>query len=315
MRSVLFIGAALSAASALRKRSALAVSTPVTIDRESCCEEAGNPEICLKAKKEGLHNESSGDKIVLACPNDPDPAKEGQCKFHSCCGAVGRDCEGVTQNISFGPLGDLSLDFVAPIDHGDGTSSVVTAVGSILHDLCCLEHPDGAFCGTFYYPIPSAINLRGIANNNCACLMEWRKAILNTFKGRYWRERLPNGQQTADMTFDPTQLRRSWLPVSASSGFIGPSTWDLAERRATSGLCAPTGTLLDCPGEDQHCRVGCFANVHCVAADSTISRRRDGWSKRWTDDHAHAGDSDYCCSGRFRKVTWSVGSGRWGECA
>ena len=57
-------------------------------------------------------------------------------------------------------------------------------VGSILHDLCCMEHQSGAFCHGSNYPIGATINALGNTNNDCACLMEWRKAAWNVLRGR-----------------------------------------------------------------------------------------------------------------------------------
>lgn len=259
----------------------------------------------------GLTLIPSGGKTIMSCPNR-DFASD-PCGFDNCVGPIGVDCIGVSEDLNFGFLGTLSIDLVKPIDHGDGTSTIKTAVGSILHDLCCIEHPDGAFCGSYNYPFDATINLLGNANNNCNCLMEWRKAAWNFLRGRYWLERVPNGKQTADLTLD-AKVRYSWLPKSSGSEYIGPSHWGLVERKATSGLCAPTGTQLDCPKNDDNCKVSCFG-VTCTAADSSVSRRRDAWNKRWSTARAQAGDADYCCSGRFRLVRWSLEGARYGECA
>ena len=46
-----------------------------------------------------------------------------------------------------------------------------------------MEHQSGAFCHSSNYPIGATINVLGNANNNCACLMEWRKAAWNVLRG------------------------------------------------------------------------------------------------------------------------------------
>jgi len=267
--------------------------TPM-INRESCCAGADEPAKCEQVRADGFNFVESvnGDtsKTIMQCPNRD---ADDPCGFDNCVGPIGVDCQGVEQDICFGFLGCLPINLVSPIDNGDGTSTIKTAVGSILHDLCCIEHPDGAFCGSYNYPIGATLNLLGNTNNNCNCLLEWRKAAWNLLRGRYWEERVPNGKQTADLTPDTSTVRYSWLPVSSGSEHIGPSHWGIVERKATSSLCAPSGTQLDCPNNDDNCRVSSCNDTTC----------------------AHAGDADYCCSGRFRLVLSDSDGQRYGECA
>jgi len=282
------------------------------IRRQACCADADDPAKCKQVLADGFSFLTAGNRTIMECPNR-DHALD-PCGFDNCVGPIGVDCLGVPQDIKFGPVGTLSVNLVKPRDNGDGTSTIKTAVGSILHDLCCIEHPDGAFCGKYNYPISATINLLGNTNNNCNCLLEWRKAAWNLLRGRYWLERVPNGVQTADLTYDTSKVRYSWLPTSSGKNYIGPSHWGIVERKATSRMCAPRGTQLDCPKNDGNCKVSCVG-VTCTAADSSIARRRNNWNKRWSTARAHAGDSDYCCSGKFRLVRWSLEGKRYGECA
>merc|ERR1712032_543562 len=97
--------------------------------------------------------------LVTKCPNKAD----GSCGFDNCIGGTGVDCEGVSSDIDFGALGTLSVDVVKPIDRPGGKVELKTSVGSILHDLCCMERPWGAFCHSSNYPIDATINLLGNA--------------------------------------------------------------------------------------------------------------------------------------------------------
>merc|ERR1712032_1777554 len=155
--------------------------------------------------------------------------------------------------------GTLSVNVVKPIDRPGGKVELKTSVGSILHDLCCMERPWGAFCHSSNYPIDATIDLLGNADNSCDCLLEWRKAAWNLLRGRYWSHEFEKAGQSQDISFDLTVQRMSWLPTGSGTNYVSyKSTWGITERQATSGLCAPEGTRLDCPSEDNNCKVPCW---------------------------------------------------------
>ena len=204
---------------------------------------------------------------------------------------------------------------MAPILHGDGvTVTLKTSVGSILHDLCCIENPNGAFCTGSNYPIDETINLLGNADQECACIMEWRKAAWNILRGRYWYESFSLAAGSSDITARSDVHRESWLPTgSGTNYFTYKSNWGLEENEATAGLCAPPGTELDCPSEDNNCKVPCIGVTCKACATGCASRHRNRWNDNGRD-HAHAGDSDYCCTGEFKEVYWSSTGTRYGTC-
>lgn len=235
--------------------------------------------------------------------------------FDNCVGGIGVDCEDVQHDINFGAIGTISVDLVTPVPVGSTKVRLKTAVGSILHDLCCIQNPNGAFCHSSNYPIDETLNIGGKANNDCACIMEWRKAAWNLLRGRYWEHDFDVAAGSSDLTPDTSGLNReSWLPTGSGTNYLGyKSDWDLQEVVATSQLCAPPGTTLDCPSEDDNCKVPCIW-TSCTACASGCSRRN---RRRWNDNgrnHATAGDSDYCCSGEFKEVYWHWSGTRYGTC-
>lgn len=201
---------------------------------------------------------------------------------------------------------------VSPINNNrDGTVS-------ILHDLCCIEHPYGAFCTKSNYPIDETINTFGKTDDSCACIMEWRsKAAWNCFRGHAWTHTYSNAAASSDLTPCLDVVCQSYLPISWSTYYLSnKSDWDLEEVEATAQLCAPAGTHLNCPSEDNNCKIPCLGTL-CVACATGCSNRH---CKRWNDnggrDHANAGASNYCCSGgQFKELYWQVNGTQYGTCA
>lgn len=281
-----------------------------TTSAYKCCDSQANDKDACNVIRP-LQNETLASTLVTKCPNKAD----GSCGFDNCIGGTGVDCEGVSSDISFGALGTISVNVVKPVDRPGGKVELKTSVGSILHDLCCMERPWGAFCHSSNYPIDATINLLGNADNSCDCLLEWRKAAWNLLRGRYWSHEFTKAGQSQDITFDPAKQRMSWLPTGSGTNYLSyKSTWGIIERKATSGLCAPEGTRLDCPSEDNNCKVPCWGATCKACARGCASRHRKRWNKKGRN-HAHAGDSDYCCSGQFKEVYWSLTGTRYGTCA
>jgi hypothetical protein len=239
--------------------------------------------------------------------------------FDNCLGGYGVDCEGIEVNL----LGLLSFNLMPPKDNGNGTVTLMTSVGSILHDICCISNPKGSFCDTSNYPLLDLFNFFGHADNNCACLVEFRKGVSNLLSGHVWSETYQKADFTSDLGLVPSLLRYSWLPLDLGirRAYIPyPSTWEITERKATSRFCAPSGTALDCPSEDDNCHLpSCFGSFHCKACAGTGSSCSNTQRARWNAggrNHSQAGDSDYCCSGEFNEVrSNSVTGRRHGICA
>mmetsp|Transcript_4442 Transcript_4442/g.7753 ORF Transcript_4442/g.7753 Transcript_4442/m.7753 type:complete len:317 (-) Transcript_4442:155-1105(-) len=189
--------------------------------------------------------------------------------FDNCVGAIGVDCDGVPYDLDFGPVGTITVNLAAPVHSSGGVSVIKTSVGSILHDLCCIKNPQGAFCTGTNYPIDETINLWGNADNSCACIMEWRKAAWNLLRGRYWEASFNEAAFSSDLNAVPGLIRESWLPTGSGTNYISyKSNWGLEENGATAQLCAPSGTKLDCPSEDDTIVVltAHFAHTHGLAA-------------------------------------------------
>lgn len=255
-----------------------------------CCDKANDKEACMR------YNHTVRD-------------------FDNCIGGYGVDCEGV---VILRPL-----YLIKPKSNHNGTVSLITSVGSILHDLCCLQHPKGAFCAKPNYPFMETFNLFGNADNECACLMEWRKGVSNLLSRRTWISSYETADFSANLTIMPNVQRKSWLPKAMSGDEYTEtaSTWDIVERADTARLCAPEGTQLDCPKADPGCKLGrCGGLGGCRACASGCSARA---RRRWTGGHggkkatarASAGDSDYCCSGKFKEIKNGILGGSYGVCA
>src|SRR5438046_2201259 len=79
-----------------------------------------------------------------------------------CFGAVGPNCEGAP--------------FAGRTVLGPNVYVMRVAVGSILHDNCCVAHRKGKWCSG---PASAIIH-------DGACIKEWDKAVSNVINGRHW---------------------------------------------------------------------------------------------------------------------------------
>lgn len=282
------------------------------IDKDCCAKSPDDPATCSTlVNYQYEYSEDSQGKTRMVCPNNPD----GTCSFDNCVGGTGVDCDGVPYSLDFGVMGSIDANIVKPKDNGDGTVTIKTTVGSILHDLCCMEYPWGAFCDSSNYPISQTINALGNADNECACLLPWRKAAWNLINDRYWDVTYSKAVASSDLTFSSKQ-RRSWLPTSSTGAYLGPSTWGLKERAATASICAPGGTHLDCPTDDDNCYFSCFG-VECSSCAPGNSDCSSKQIARWNHDgvdSAHGGDFEFCCSGAFKQIHWNLRT-QYGVCA
>jgi len=261
---------------------------------------------------------SSNDKV---CCDMGSSADQSTCKAatfpqNKCFGTTGIDCIGVPQTIDLSPVGKIEFNLAKPLPSTDGDANkvnLIASVGSIYHDLCCRKHPDGKFCNGENYDIGATLNLGGNADQDCNCLLEWRKAAWNVIRGRYWRVDVSTKDYSSDLTPVST-TRATYFPLGSGTNYVPiRTTLGIVENKATQALCAPSDTELDCPSEDDNCKVPCFG-VTCTACESGCTRtKRKRWNKNGRD-HAHAGDANFCCSGSFKKVYWSLSGTRYGVC-
>lgn len=235
--------------------------------------------------------------------NDPNNPGDHCHSFDNCVGASGRDCEGIT-------IIDLvTIQQPEPCAVADPNCvSMQVSVGSIYHDLCCREHPGGSFCDSSNYQLSQAT---GSGDIHCACVLEFRKAIRNYFEGKWWRQEFSKLPRSSDLTpvshTRSTYFPKSILPTSGSSNWFEATPAYLPQEvQATSELCAPPLTKLDCPIEDQ-CKVSCLIGPckACAPGASDDLGCKSKHVNRWDDrDYVVAGDAKFCCSGQFQMVSW-----------
>jgi hypothetical protein len=149
-----------------------------------------------------------------------------------CFGAIGNGCDGAPQ----APTQRLS----------DGRIKAQIAVGSILHDNCCVRNPDGMMCGGASNNIVAGDQLAGMADHQ-ACAKEWRKAVYNTLNNRSWVGYFgpySNNDLSHSIGNDLRQTAgRTTKMADRSGNFI--YTYKGGETVETQYLCAPSGTDLD----------------------------------------------------------------------
>jgi hypothetical protein len=146
-----------------------------------------------------------------------------------CFGGVGSKCEGAPKARSGKRL-------------PDGTQSLYVSVGSIAHDNCCLNFPDGVSC-------------KGINSNNAwgvPCKAQWEKALRNTYQGRQWRVTYAYSITNYADELSPASEPNRQLGLPTHNTFPPPITRSqddvvsfLQETVFTRQLAAPPGTRLD----------------------------------------------------------------------
>lgn len=272
---------------------------------------AAPPSVCGYAYCVGGYDTNC--PALSTCVNgDDDSDPDNNChSFDNCVGAAGVDCAGIT----IAGLIDIQQPDPCIISPHPNCVKMQVSVGSIYHDLCCRNHPGGAFCDSSNYQYDQAI---GSGSQNCACLLEFRKAIRNFLEGHYWRHEFINEPSTSDLT-NVSNTRSTYFPASAvnvlSSNWIEATSSMLPQEvKATSQLCAPAGTKLDCPIESD-CEVSCFIGpCRACAAGITSWDCKKKHRDRWQSGYAVAGDAKFCCSGKFALISWNmlfnVGYGR-----
>jgi hypothetical protein len=166
-------------------------------------------------------------------------------QWERCFGAVGPGCDGA-------PGADV-------VKNADGSITAYVAVGSILHDNCCLRNgPGGVWCGGV---------LKGVAYDEASlaqrlvghCSQEWSKAVYNVRDRRVWRVIFPayhDSEGGDDLT--QTSNRHAKLSVANSPLFVD---YTGGETSASRALAAPAGTALDIDDE-AFCASGRFRERH-----------------------------------------------------
>eukprot|EP00747_Dinoflagellata_sp_TGD_P115009 gnl/TRDRNA2_/TRDRNA2_172048_c1_seq1.p1 gnl/TRDRNA2_/TRDRNA2_172048_c1~~gnl/TRDRNA2_/TRDRNA2_172048_c1_seq1.p1 ORF type:complete len:324 (+),score=43.17 gnl/TRDRNA2_/TRDRNA2_172048_c1_seq1:22-993(+) len=167
---------------------------------------------------------------------------------------------------------------VPVLDHcGPGQQAV--SVGSLAHDTCCRECKEGLQCSS---QAPSAFTSLQALNGNYPCATEWRKAVWNALDDRYWC--VPISTAASNVTSVPGQREYD------TTSYTGhPKDRRILHNvQATSVLCAPEGTALDCIGCSECQGDQCAPGI---------------------------GDSNFCCSGHFSMVQKNDVGKEWGTCA
>ncbi len=157
-----------------------------------------------------------------------------------CFGAIGNGCMGAAP-ASPGPAAFLP----------GNNRRQLTSIGSILHDNCCRQNPEGQHCQGFDFA------QEGRADNQ-ACVVEWRKAVYNSRDNRTWQATF--GAYGSALTSDNlTQVSgRGAVLFNSSGAQIGRSTRN--ETVSTLRLKAPIGTALDL-GDQTYCASGTFSRT------------------------------------------------------
>ncbi len=153
-------------------------------------------------------------------------AQSGGGRTEYCFGAIGPGCVGAP--------------FASPRKLSNGRWVMKVAVGSILHDNCCLKKPNGKWCGK-----------HAEVGHDGNCDKEWNKAVWNT---------QPSDNRTWEVEFDP-KAAADLTPVSNprrsvfAKNYQNGGTWSGPEVAASRKLAAPKGTNLDV-GDQAFCASG-----------------------------------------------------------
>ncbi|MDP3111539.1 MAG: hypothetical protein Q8M71_05505 [Thermodesulfovibrionales bacterium] len=148
-----------------------------------------------------------------------------------CFGAIGNGCEGA------GDKGLADWLLVPPGEKKpDGTVIQWVAIGSILHDNCCIDNPNGQHCKGYN------VTQEGWSDDK-PCVKEWRKAFYNSRDGRKWKATFgPYNEKNVSDNLTKAAARKTKL-----SDGLGNFKYDYAgkETVSTKKLAAPAGTSLD----------------------------------------------------------------------
>jgi hypothetical protein len=180
-------------------------------------------------------------------PSDPNNYRLYQLTANSnlhreyCFGAIGNQCNGDA------PGAPVSIN-------PDGTRTAWVSVGGIMHDTCCIDHPDGLHCKG----ADGLSMATDFVDDGRVCAPEWRKAVWNSFNRRMWKVTYgPYMHDVVDnLTWSTSPVRR----VSVFDRWGGSTIQNFRERVATRLLFAPKGTSLDI-ADVQFCQSGRFVQT------------------------------------------------------
>jgi hypothetical protein len=241
-------------------------------------------------------------------------------------GAVGRDCDGVEENVAVPLLGEqkVALIRVHPASDGDPNKrGLFTAPDAVAHDLCCAKYRHGTFCTSDNYPIAATFRDVHGYDNSCACLPEWRGSVHAVLYNHGavidWDVR----PHTFDASPVPPDTQPATRPMAFPNGLPalnwGPyhnrHGWE--ETRGTRSVALPSNTVLDCPVTDARCRIPGHRGLRDARACAPENPDCSAEEKRlWQPQMAHAGEGLFCRDPRgFKSVLNTVIMGPWtGTC-
>ncbi|MFA4829423.1 MAG: hypothetical protein WC855_02115 [Thermodesulfovibrionales bacterium] len=163
-------------------------------------------------------------------------------EVQQCFGAIGNGCDGGS---------NVAVNLLVPEGErkADGTIIQWVAVGSILHDNCCIDHPnDGQHCNGYN------ATQEGWSDDK-PCVKEWRKAAYNSRDGRKWKASFgPYTKKNVSDDLSKTAARKTRLSDGVGNFKYN---YDGKETVSTKKLYAPAGTSLDYSDKD-FCASGAF---------------------------------------------------------
>jgi len=277
-----------------------------------------------------------------------------------CVGATGYGCNGVQKWVDVLGVQLFPLDFVKVVPYADDMPlaqpesvwprpksasdknqwvAVWTSVGAILHDRCCMQHTHGVFCNQYNYPVLATINAKLAGkgyNNDCACMLEWRRAVwdLGTGKGavmawknvsdqtlnapaRSTRQTALPGDFTLALNTKALWTATQWTPISNQG---------TTETVGTSNIQFPAGSNQICiPAIDPKCEVepkGILDKIKCALVKCYACASVDAYKgcdatavARWRPEMSKAGDAQWCKSQTFKAVVRISDTDSYGVCA
>ncbi|HYL91211.1 MAG TPA: hypothetical protein VEU32_20845 [Burkholderiales bacterium] len=181
-------------------------------------------------------------------PSDP--------KIQRCFGAIGQGC--LSQVHESSPFRNFPINWQQAVPKADCSIDLRVSVGSIIHDTCCMNNPNGLYCNR--NPLDNPALSAQDEVSNLACTREWRKAFYDVAENRWWFEKFGpyyesmNGDNVTQVAPQPNRHATTYGPTGVQSS---PQTVAVVEYASTRRLAAPSGTKLEI-GDVAFCRSGRF---------------------------------------------------------
>lgn len=200
--------------------------------------------------------------VAVAYGAECDFSSSSDINVQKCFGGSGSQCD------------EKNADTKHPVklNHADCTATVYVTIGSIMHDNCCLNNPDGYMCGK-----QGDWVLGG--NDNQVCGYEWNKAWYDSLNDRGWEVKMGpyiKGGKTDDLTrakaregriYDKNgRNKRMWVLHQKNPGdkFWKHAIWNnVQETVASRKLKAPKGTKFEFEEDKAFCASGKWRNGMC----------------------------------------------------